>query len=101
MRLSMRPSDPWQIPPEFQPDPASLDYDLQRVLSCVVSLRATVPDDAFTAGILGTERIGQGVVIRADGLVLTIGYLITEADQIWLTAADGRAVPAHAVAYDY
>ena len=88
----MRSSDSWQIPPEFQPDPRSLDYDLDQVLSSLVSLRATVPADAFTAESLGTERLGQGVVIRDDGLVLTIGYLITEADQIWLTAANGRAV---------
>ncbi len=97
----MRSSDSWQIPPEFQPDPRSLAYDLDQALSSIVSLRATVPADAFTAESLGTERLGQGVVIRDDGLVLTIGYLITEADQIWLTAANGRAVAGHALAYDY
>ena len=43
------------------------------------SARAEIPEDAFTAQILGTERAGNGVVIRDDGLVLTIGYLITEA----------------------
>jgi S1-C subfamily serine protease len=67
----------------------------------VVLLRAEVPEDAFTASILGTERVGSGIVIRPDGLVLTIGYLITEAETIWLTTADGTAVPAHALAYDY
>jgi len=97
----MRSSDPWQIPPEFQPDPRSLAYDLDRALSSIVSLYATIPDDAFTAVSLGTERLGQGVVIRDDGLVLTIGYLITEAEQIWLTAANGRAVAGHTMAYDY
>jgi S1-C subfamily serine protease len=97
----MRSSDPWQIPPEFQPDPRALAYDLNQALSSVVSLHATIPADAFTAVSLGTERLGQGVVIRDDGLVLTIGYLITEAEQIWLTAANGRAVAGHAMAYDY
>ncbi|RVA23540.1 serine protease, partial [Mesorhizobium sp. M7A.F.Ca.US.001.01.1.1] len=66
----------------------------------VVAVRATVPEDAFTAGALGTLREGSGVVIRNDGLVLTIGYLITEAEEVWLTSHDGRVIPAHALAYD-
>ena len=66
----------------------------------LVSLRATVPDDAFTASALGTEREGSGVVIRESGLVLTIGYLITEAEEVWLTRHDGRVVAAHPLAYD-
>jgi len=65
-----------------------------------VLLRAEVPEDGFTAGTLGTERIGNGVVIREDGLVLTIGYLITEATTIWLNTGRGEAVPGHALAYD-
>lgn len=66
----------------------------------LVSLRAAVPEDAFTADALGTLREGSGVVIRDDGMVLTIGYLITEAEEVWLTAHDGRVVPGHALAYD-
>ncbi|TGQ64110.1 serine protease [Mesorhizobium sp. M00.F.Ca.ET.186.01.1.1] len=66
----------------------------------VVAVRATIPEDAFTAGALGTLREGSGVVIRDNGLVLTIGYLITEAEEVWLTTHDGRVVPAHALAYD-
>ncbi|MEO5756259.1 MAG: S1C family serine protease [Mesorhizobium sp.] len=66
----------------------------------VVAVRATVPEDAFTAGALGTRREGSGVVIRDNGLVLTIGYLITEAEEVWLTSHDGRVIPAHALAYD-
>lgn len=69
-------------------------------LSALVGLRATVPEDAFTASALGTLREGSGVVIRDDGLVLTIGYLITEATEVWLTTQEGRVVPAHALAYD-
>ncbi len=97
----MEGSDEWEVPPEFQPDPSDLAYDLQDALDAVVSLRAQVPDDAFTAETLGVERAGQGVVIRADGLVLTIGYLITEAEEIWLATNRGRNVQAHALAYDY
>jgi S1-C subfamily serine protease len=64
-------------------------------------LRASVPDDAFTASILGTERAGNGVVIREDGLTLTIGYLITEAESIWLTTNTGATVAGHPLAYDF
>jgi S1-C subfamily serine protease len=66
----------------------------------LVALRSIIPDDAFTAPALGTVREGSGVVIRDDGLVLTIGYLITEADEIWLTRHDGRVVAGHPLAYD-
>ena len=63
--------------------PTALDPDwLSRSL---VKLRALIPEDAFTAGILGSERVGNGIVLAADGLVLTIGYLITEASDVWLT----------------
>jgi S1-C subfamily serine protease len=73
---------------------------IQPALRSVVAVRSSVPDDAFTARGLGTLREGSGVVIRESGLVLTIGYLITEADEVWLTTQDGHVVPAHALAYD-
>ncbi len=66
----------------------------------VTKLRSVVPEDAFTAGILGSQRTGNGVVISPDGLVLTIGYLMTEATDVWLTNADGREIAAHPLAYD-
>jgi len=94
-------SHDWTIPPDLQPRPERVDYDLDAALAAVVALNARVPPDAYTAEVLGTERAGQGVVIRADGLVLTIGYLIAEAQEVWLTLQDGRAVPAHPLAYDY
>jgi S1-C subfamily serine protease len=90
----------WAFPPEMQPDPEEARFDLEAALDSMVLLRAEVPEDAFTAGILGTERIGNGVVIRDDGLVLTIGYLITEATTIWLNTSKGSAVAGHALAYD-
>jgi S1-C subfamily serine protease len=74
--------------------------DLERILRSVVAVRSSIPDKAFTADTLGTRREGSGVVIRENGLVLTIGYLITEADQVWLTRHDGRVVPAYVLAYD-
>jgi S1-C subfamily serine protease len=90
----------WEVPANLRPDPSEYAFDLDRVMGSLVGLRANVPPDAFTAGTLGTERIGSGAVIRDDGLVLTIGYLITEADTVWLISGDGRAVPAHPLAYD-
>ena len=90
----------WDIPSELQPDPADYSFDLDTVLSAVVGLRATAPSDAFTAAALGTDREGSGVVIGDDGLLLTMGYLITEAETVWITSADGRATPGHALAFD-
>ena len=96
----MSPIPDWEIPVASQPKPEAYRYDLDRALSAVVGVKANVPDDAFTATTLGTERAGNGVVIRPNGLVLTIGYLITEADTVWLQFADGRTRPGHALAYD-
>src|SRR6266700_7928097 len=90
----------WKVPPEAQPKPADYAYDLNAAMSAVVGLRSVVPEDAFTAQTLGTERAGNGVLIRDSGLVLTIGYLITEAESIWLSPSVGHPVPGHALAYD-
>jgi S1-C subfamily serine protease len=90
----------WKVPATVQPRPQDYSYDLDAALSSVVGIRSIVPGDAFTAETLGTDRAGNGVLIRGDGLVLTIGYLITEAESIWLHLSDGRAVPGHALAYD-
>lgn len=73
--------------------------EIDTTLPSVVAVRAHIPEDAFTASGLGTLREGSGVVI-GDGLVLTIGYLITEAEEVWLTTHDNRVVAAHALAYD-
>ncbi len=90
----------WAFPPELQPPVEALGFDLSRALDAVVLLRAEIPEQAFTADILGTERIGNGIVIRDDGLILTIGYLITEAQTIWLTSNAGAVVAGHPIAYD-
>ncbi len=87
------------IPPSQQPKPGDYGYNLEDALRAVVGLRAHVPEDAFTAGTLGTERAGSAVHIQ-PGLFLTIGYLITEAETLWLTPSDGGAIQGHATAYD-
>ena len=71
------------------------------ILNAVVRVKATIPQDASTAGILGTEREGNGVVIDDRGHILTIGYLILEASNIEVHWIDGDPVSARFVAYDY
>jgi len=90
----------WEIPSELQPKAEDCGYDLDQTLNGVLGLQAIIPEDAFTAPTLGTERAGSGVVINDKGLVATIGYLITEAETIWITANDGQVVPGHGLAVD-
>jgi len=89
----------WRVPPAIQPRAADYAFDLDRALSSIVGLHSIVPADAFTAETLGIERAGNGVVID-DGLVLTIGYLITEAETVWLHLGDGRVMEGHALGFD-
>ncbi|MCX7297399.1 MAG: S1C family serine protease [Hyphomicrobiales bacterium] len=89
----------WKVPPGVQPRTGDYAYDLERALSAVVGLHSIIPPDAFTAETLGVERAGNGVLI-GDGLVLTVGYLITEAETIWLHLSDGTVVQGHALGFD-
>ena len=90
----------WAFPESLQPKADETQFDLERALDAAVLVRAEVPADGFTAPTLGTERGGYGVVIREDGLVVTIGYLINEASQIWLTTNRGVVVEGYPLAYD-
>lgn len=89
----------WKVPPANQPRPGDYSFDLDRALAAVVGLHSIIPADAFSADTLGTERAGNGVLID-DGLVLTIGYLITEAETVWLHLGDGSVVQGHALGFD-
>ena len=66
----------------------------------VVKVRARAVSNARSLGTLGPQREGSGVVIDSEGLVLTIGYLIMEAETIEISTTDGRVFPATTVAYD-
>ena len=90
----------WRVRPADQPRAEDYAFDLERTLSSVVGLHAIIPPDAFTADTLGTERAGNGVLID-DGLVLTIGYLITEAETVWLHLGDGSVVEGHTLGLDF
>jgi S1-C subfamily serine protease len=66
----------------------------------VVKLTVKTVPDARSARSLGPQREGTGVVIDSSGLVLTIGYLVTEADTVELATADGRKFAANVIGYD-
>jgi S1-C subfamily serine protease len=66
----------------------------------VVAITAHVPEDAMSAGLLGTERIGHGVRIRGDGLIATIGYVVHEAENVWIGSGN-TVVPGFVVGYDF
>jgi S1-C subfamily serine protease len=70
------------------------------VHDAVVSITAHVPEDAMSAGLLGTERLGHGVRIRDDGLIATIGYVVHEAENLWI-GSDETVVPGFVIGYDF
>lgn len=84
----------------MQPKAEDYKFELDSKLMSVVGIRTIIPEDAFTAQILGTERSGNGVLLHGDGLVLTVGYLVTEAETIWISFADGNTVQGHLLGYD-
>ena len=71
-----------------------------RANAAVVGIKVRVEDDADSAETLGKQRTGSGVVIGQDGLILTIGYLMLEAQSIQVITQDNQTLPAQAVAYD-
>ncbi len=89
----------WKVPSGAQPRTEDYSFDLERTLTAMVGLHTIVPNDAYSAETLGTERTGNGVVID-NGLVLTINYLMTEAETIWLHLGDGRVVQGTPLAVD-
>ena len=89
----------WSVASGLQPRPEDFPFDVDWSVSSTVSLRAHVPHDAFTAQTLGALRVGHGVTIAED-LVLTIGYLVTEAEQVWMQTYEGCVVAGHVLGFD-
>ncbi len=91
------------IPATLAPDSASMNAQvraLKRAGDAVVALNVTATEGATSADSLGQSRSGSGVVIGPDGLILTIGYLLLEAETIEVITQDERVLPARQVAYD-
>ncbi|WP_374446781.1 S1C family serine protease [Stella sp.] len=83
-------------PAPAQPNPETA----AAIRQAMVKVRAFVAGEARTARTLGTEREGTGIVIDADGLIVTIGYVILEAMGVEITDHRGRAMRAEIVGYD-
>ena len=81
-------------------DPAAVSRALERAAEAVVGLRTTAVEDARTTSTLGSTRQGSGVVIGSDDLILTIGYLLLEVEQVEVITDDSRRIPARVIAYD-
>ena len=79
---------------------AEPEGELARRLEAIVRIHADVPAEARTAAYLGTTRDGAGVVIDDAGLIVTIGYLITEAMGAEVTTAAGKVSRADVIGFD-
>jgi S1-C subfamily serine protease len=84
-----------------RPGSSSLPPEVVDVLPAVVGLNTTIPKNRRSAKTLGAEREGHGIVIDDEGLILTIGYLIMEADTVTITDNEGNSIPAGIVGSDY
>ncbi len=88
-------------PPASKPSSTQQTMEaLTRANAAVVGVQVTAAEGARSIDTLGLRRIGSGVVIGTDGTVLTIGYLLLEADTVQIITQDRKTVPARVVAYD-
>ena len=67
----------------------------------LMSLHSKIPETAMTAELLGVERTAHAVQVTPDGLLLTVGYSVMEADEVWLTNRKGQTAEANVLAQDY
>ena len=82
-------------------DNVQAGIDAEKFFGAIVKVQARALPDARSATTLGAEREGTGVVIDKDGLILTIGYLVIEADEVRISDDRGRTLPAVVVGYDH
>ncbi|MGB0575526.1 MAG: S1C family serine protease [Alphaproteobacteria bacterium] len=80
---------------------AQSGFTVDGVLEAVVQVVSKVPAEARTARSLGTNRDGSGVIIDSNGLILTIGYAILEAESTEIILSSGKRVTARTIAYDH
>ena len=76
------------------------EEEVKKLYESIVRIYSIVPPDARTANSLGTERRGSGVIID-DKHILTIGYIVVEADTINIGLPGGKTVPGELVGYDH
>ncbi len=81
--------------------PAYGEPTAEEILKAIVKIKSVIPENALTARTLGTEREGNGVLIDSKGHILTVGYLITEAETLEVTTGEGKAISASFVGYDH
>lgn len=79
----------------------SYDFDIQETIESIVTINSYIPENSFSSELLGTERSGHAVAIDDEGLLLTIGYVITEAESIWITVQGNDPVPGYIVGNDF
>jgi S1-C subfamily serine protease len=91
------------LPKKVEVDPKAEDegIDPDKLYSALVRIQTTAVPDARSNATLGREREGTGTVIAKGGIVLTIGYLLVEADDVKVTDNRGRTYPARVLAYDH
>ena len=74
---------------------------LEAVLPAVVSLKAEIPESHPSAGVLGTERHGSGVLIESADVVLTVSYVVIGARRLEVTLVDGTTQEGRVVGKDF
>jgi S1-C subfamily serine protease len=74
---------------------------VKHLLQSVVNLHVTVPRDHPSTRILGSERMGSGVIIDPAGLIITVNYIVMGGQTIYVAFNGGRRVRAEVVAQDF
>jgi len=82
------------------PAPSALQARADGFLGSIVRVDARIVGDARTRESLGLARSGSGVILDAR-TILTIGYLIVEAEQVDVITVSGRKLPANVAGYDH
>ncbi len=90
----------YEVDEELRPVARQFDFNLAQRLASLVALESRIPEDAYSARTLNTERVGNAIVIGEEGLMLTIGYLLTEAEEVIVTTNDGARIEAHVLGID-
>jgi S1-C subfamily serine protease len=94
-------TDPAKLEAASGESAASDALDPRRLFEAIVKVQTRAVPNARSAATLGEEREGTGIVIGEGGLILTIGYLIVEADEVKVQDSRGRTLPAKLVGYDH